>query len=141
MAYRGAFSSKHFAPDPPPKALHPPFGPTREVDPAVPRLPSGRVDVGKVLLMKPQPKWMAEARAARDEIHRNKEKFPHGKVLAVFPTPGLRVAPLEAYGNHEAVAQHLYQWDPSTTKALHFKPDRWTMMIDGRPMQASSLLS
>ena len=68
------------------------------------------------------------------------DEFPP-KVLAAMPTLGVRLAPLSCYGREKQIALHLYQWDPHTTKALHFKPDRFTMMIDGRPMQASSLFS
>ena len=108
--------------------------------PDVPRHKSGHVNVGKFLAMKARPKWMEESRRVRDDLHKNKAEFPK-KVLAAMPTPGIPPAPVDAYGRHESVAQHLYQWDPSTTQALHFQPEKHTMMINGRPMQASSLLS
>ena len=90
--------------------------------------------------MQPKPKWMEESRRVRDHLHEHKADFPQ-QVLAAMPTPGIPPAPVDAYGRHESVAQHLYQWDPKTTKALHFQPQQHTMMINGRPMQASSLLS
>lgn len=68
-----------------------------------------------------------------------KSGFPK-QVSVYFPTPGVPPAPITAYGKKEAVREHFYQWNPTTTAAMHFRPDRWTMMINGRPMQATSQL-
>ena len=43
---------------------------------------------------------------------------------------------LSALGSQQAVAQHAYQWDSTTTMAANFRPDHHTMMRNGRPMQA-----
>ena len=107
------------------------------VDP--PRCPkTGRVAIGKVLARQQHPKWYGNASRVRRDLHANKDRFPTcDQVSSAFPTPGLPPAPPECYGKMENVAQHLYQWDPNTTMATHFVPDRHTMMINGRPMQAS----
>ena len=40
----------------------------------------------------------------------------------------------ESDDDEEAIAQHACQWDPQTTMASHFMPDRHTRMIQGSPM-------
>ena len=44
--------------------------------------------------------------------------------------------PVSAFGDPKLVARHAYKWDAKTTMAAHFRPDRHSVMIHGRPMQA-----
>ena len=88
--------------------------------------------------MRQHPKWYGKASQVRRDLHAKKETFPKPEqVSSVFPTPGVPPAPPKCYGKMETIAQHFYQWDPNTTMATHFLPERHTMMINGRPMQAS----
>ena len=52
------------------------------------------------------------------------------------PTAGSPPAPLHVYGSHSLVAHHMYRWDKEKTMAAHFRPDRHSIIINGRPMQA-----
>ena len=52
--------------------------------------------------------------------------------LRCMPSP-----PVSAIGNPKLIARHAYKWNGQTTMAAHFRPDRHTGMINGRPMQAS----
>ena len=88
--------------------------------------------------MQQHSKWMEKASAVRNDLLRAKASFPK-RLLAAMPTPGVPPSPMKACGSHEAVAQHANQWGPHTTLGAHFMPDQLTMMIGGRPMQASSL--
>ena len=87
--------------------------------------------------MQTKPKWMEESRRVRDQLHEHKDDFPE-EFLAAMPTPGVPPAPVEAYGRHESVAQHLYQWDPSTTKALS-KPLLSSLLPSTSPIPARSV--
>ena len=100
---------------------------------------SGKLDVARYLDQAQKPEWTYKARAVRDNLAFSKAKFPK-HVFAFWPTPGVPPAPIQTYGIPDQVGQHVYQWDPATTMAAHFRPDRHTMMINGRPMQATSLL-
>ena len=104
----------------------------------VPRGASDRVQIGQFLEMQQKPMWLETASAARKDLLRNKAAFPK-RSLASHPRPGVPPGPISVYGSNESVGQHAYQWCPHTTLGAHFMPDRHTMMIDGRPMQASSL--
>ena len=108
--------------------------------PHIPTKPkSGILDVARYLDQAQKPEWTYKARAVRDNLAFSKAKFPK-HVSAFWPTPGVPPAPIQTYGIPDQVGQHVYQWDPATTMAAHFRPDRHTMMINGRPMQATSLL-
>ena len=127
---------------PPPLAAAAPAAPQPRPScaPHIPTKPkSGKLDVARYLDQAAKPIWTYKARVVRDNLAFSKAKFPK-HVSAFWPTPGVVPAPLETYGIPDQVGQHLYQWDPSTTMAAHFRPDRHTMMINGRPMQATSLL-
>ena len=121
---------------PPPKAV-----PRPSQAPHIPLKPkSGTLDVGAYLSANPAPDWSARARSTRmDKLAHAKAPFPK-QVSVYFPSPGVPPAPISAYGKPKAVREHFYQWNPTTTTAAHFRPDRWTMMINGRPMQATSQL-
>ena len=80
---------------------------------------------------------MAKAAATRDALLRNKANFPE-RILEHMPTPGVPPAPIRVYGNEKAVLAHAYQWGPNSVMGLHFRPDRHTVMIQGRPMQAGT---
>ena len=81
------------------------------------------------------PKWTRTSKLAREGIVHSKLTPP--KPFVNKPTPGLPPPPAKLLGNEHKVAMHNYRWMKSTTIAAHFRPDRNTMMISGRPMQAS----
>ena len=85
------------------------------------------------------PPWMEGSRREREVIASQREHGPRPPLAARFanrPTPGFPPPPLPALGSQAAIARHAYMWDGKTTLAAHFGPDRHTMMINGRPMQA-----
>jgi len=106
--------------------------------PKVQNLQNCPVDIAKYLGSTAKPSWMAKAAATRDALLRNKANFPE-RILEDMPTPGVPPAPIRVYGNEKAVLAHAYQWDPNSVMGLHFRPDRHTVMIQGRPMQAGTL--
>ena len=85
------------------------------------------------------PPWMENSSRVRDVIASQREhglRPPKAPRFAHRPTPGFPPPPLPALGSPAAIARHAYMWDGQTTLAAHFGPDRHTMMINGRPMQA-----
>ena len=80
------------------------------------------------------PGWTAKASMTRLG---SKSKV-QGKVPAYRnkPTAGAPPAPLHVYGSDGLVAHHMYRWDKETTMAAHARPDRHSIVINGRPMQA-----
>ena len=86
-----------------------------------------------------EPPWASKARAARET--REKQWAQSGRPAKTTrylhrPTPGMQPPPVRAFGNPNAVAKHAYLWDAGTTMAAHFRPDRHSCMIMGRPVQA-----
>ena len=86
-----------------------------------------------------QPPWMPKARAAREAAAERWAQRGRPSKTARFlnrPTPGLQPPPVRAFGNPKAVAKHAYLWNGESTMAAHFRPDRHSCMIMGRPVQA-----
>ena len=118
--------------------LQPRPRPLLKPKPPAPRKADGDLDVPQFLEQKPKVGWMPKSMAARDALKLNKAGFPK-RILKYMPTPGVPPGPPKVYRSEEATAQHVYQWNPETTLAANFRPDRHTIMIQGRPMQAASL--
>ena len=92
-----------------------------------------------LLAQAPRPPWLLKASAERQAIA---DRWEHGgrpPTTSRFlnrPTPGMPPPPVSAIGNPKLIARHANKWNGQTTMAAHFRPDRHTGMINGRPMQA-----
>jgi hypothetical protein len=117
-------------------AMPPPKRP-RELDPDA--APVSGANIAALLAKTQEPPWASKARAARET--RGKQWDESGRPAKTTrylhrPTPGMQPPPVRAFGNPNAVAKHAYLWDAGTTMAAHFRPDRHSCMIMGRPVQA-----
>ena len=86
-----------------------------------------------------QPPWMGRSSAVRQRLAEEwvrDGRPPTSERYLNRPTPGKPPPPVSALGDPKLVAKHAYKWEPKTTMAAHFRPDRHTVMIHGRPMQA-----
>ena len=81
------------------------------------------------------PKASAARQAIADRWARD-GRPPTSERFLNMPTPGFPPPPVRAIGNQQAIAKHAYKWSGKTTMAAHFRPDRHSAMINGRPMQA-----
>ena len=96
-------------------------------------------NIAKLLAKAKPPPWVSRASAARgaNATVWAQSGRPAGHPRFLYrPTPGMQPPPVGAFGNPNAVARHAYLWDPETTMAAHFRPDRHSSMIRGRPVQA-----
>ena len=87
----------------------------------------------------PLPPWTLRSRAVRQHVADQWVRDGRPATSERFlnrPTPGMPPPPVSAIGNPKLIARHAYKWDGHTTMAAHFRPDRHTCMINGRPMQA-----
>ena len=117
-------------------ALPPPKRP-KGLDPDA--APVSGANIAALLAKTQEPPWASKARAAREAAAEQWAQRGRPSKTARFlhrPTPGLQPPPVRAFGNPNAVAKHAYIWDAGTTMAAHFRPDRHSCMIMGRPVQA-----
>ena len=103
----------------------------------LPRRQSGQVDIAEYLLADGRVPWLGKASSARDRSFYSKAAHPK-KLHRHLPTPGVQnLMDPKYYGNEEFVAHHAYQVNPKNVFPSQFAPERHTIMVDGRPMQAS----
>jgi hypothetical protein len=96
-------------------------------------------NIAALLAKTTEPPWAGLSRSARQTRARQWDERgrPAETTRNLYrPTPGMQPPPVRAFGNPHAVAKHAYLWDPATTMAAHFRPDRHSSMIMGRPVQA-----
>ena len=100
-------------------------------------MPRSKLETTRAFLAKGrQAKWMPKAMEHRF-TNRAKAKSRVTPYLHK-PTPGIPPAPVHLYGSDNLVSHHAYQWDPTTTMGAHFRPERHSVVINGRLMQARS---
>ena len=115
--------------------------PPKRQDTALDELPGpvSGVSSAATLATTRQPPWAWRARAVREGLAKDWERDgrpPTSERFLNRPTPGKPPPPVSAIGDPKLVARHAYKWEPKTTMAAHFRPDRHSVMIHGRPMQA-----
>ena len=101
--------------------------------------PVSGATIAALLAKSQEPPWASKARAERQAVAERWVQRGRPSQTARFlnrPTPGLQPPPVRAFGNPKAVAKHAYLWNGESTMAAHFRPDRHSCMIMGRPVQA-----
>ena len=101
--------------------------------------PVSGANIAALLAKTTEPPWAGLSRSARQTRARQWDERgrPAETTRNLYrPTPGMQPPPVRVFGNPNAVAKHAYLWDPETTMAAHFRPDRHSSMIRGRPVQA-----
>ena len=88
------------------------------------------------LAAKAKPLWIAKAHQVHETIHKRHIAKANPDVYIKRPTPGIPPAPPQLYGCEDLMAHHNYRWSKYSKMAAHFRPERNSCMINGRPMQA-----
>ena len=73
-----------------------------------PKAESTPVEIGEYMENMQPPPWTEKAARVRSFLRKDRNNFPK-EILKNCPTPGVPPAPIDAYGNPEAVALHTYQ--------------------------------
>ena len=115
--------------------------PPKRQDTALDELPGpvSGVSTATTLAATRQPPWMGRSSAVRQGLAEEwvrDGRPPTSERYLNRPTPGKPPPPVSAIGDPKLVARHAYKWEPPTTLAAHFRPDRHSVIIHGRPMQA-----
>jgi hypothetical protein len=141
--FRMQFSAKSSMDSPPPKTGAPSQDVIQTLMPSHSKAaPSTFRGLLPKAFMTPPPltegPWFHDAHRARKRIAGQGVTMPkqmHSRIpVAGFPPP-----PAAALGDAYSLAGHYYRWNPSTTLAAQFLPNRFSVFLGGRPVQVITL--